>query len=98
MSSSSSEEHSDYSGDKVDFDDEPTLLDASKFSHISEEEMQVDVPAMVPPSGEITATKVCLLPHLLFSLYEHCFNASFESLLHKWLPVLRLRLSPILRR
>ena len=37
--SSSSEEHSYYSGDEVNFGDEPTLPDTSKFSHISEEEM-----------------------------------------------------------
>ena len=55
VSSSSSEEHNDYSGDEVDFGDESTLPDTSKFSHISEEEMHVYVPAMVPPSEEITA-------------------------------------------
>jgi len=49
VSSSSSEEHSDYSGDEVDFGDEPAVPDTSKFSHISEEEMQVYVPAMVSP-------------------------------------------------
>ena len=57
VSSSSSEEHGDYSGDEVDFGDEPVLSDASKFSHISEEEMQVDVLTMVPPSGEVTTTE-----------------------------------------
>jgi len=39
VSSSSSEEHSDYSGDEVDFGDEPAFPDTSKFLHISEEEM-----------------------------------------------------------
>jgi len=34
VSSSSSEKHSDYSGDEVDFGDEPALPDTSKFSHI----------------------------------------------------------------
>ena len=57
VSSSSSEEHSDYSGDEVDFGDKPALPDTSKFTHISEEEMQVDIPAMVPPSGEVTTTE-----------------------------------------
>ena len=57
VSSSSSEEHSDYSGDEVDFGDEPALLDTLKFSHIFEEEMQVDVLAMVPPLGEVTTTE-----------------------------------------
>ena len=57
MSSSSSEEYSDYPEDEVDFGDEPALLDTNKFSHISEEEMQVDVPAMVSPSGEVATTE-----------------------------------------
>jgi len=50
LSSSSSEEHEYYSGEEVDFGDEPTLPDISKFSHISEEEMQGYIPAMVPPT------------------------------------------------
>ena len=57
MSSSSSEEHEYYSGEKVDFGDESALLDTSKFSHISEEEMQAYVPVMVPPSREVTTTE-----------------------------------------
>jgi len=61
VSSSSSEEHDDYTGDEVDFGDEPAFPDTSKFSHISEEELQVDVPAMVPPSGEVTPPRVFLL-------------------------------------
>ena len=40
LSSSSSEEHGYYSGEEVDFGDEPALPDTSKFSHISEEEIQ----------------------------------------------------------
>ena len=40
LSSLSSEEHEYYSGEEVDFGDEPTLPDTRKFSHISEEEMQ----------------------------------------------------------
>ena len=39
LSSSSSEEHEYYSGEEVDFGDEPALSDTSKFSHISEEEI-----------------------------------------------------------
>ena len=39
VSSSSSEEHSDYSGDEVNFGDEPAFPDTSKFSYMSEEEM-----------------------------------------------------------
>jgi len=56
VSSSSSEEYGDYSEDEVNFDDEPALPDTSKFSHISEEEMQVDVPTMVASSGKVTTT------------------------------------------
>ena len=50
VSSSSSEDHG-YSGEEVDFGDKSALPDTSKFSHISEKEMQVYVPAVVPPSG-----------------------------------------------
>ena len=57
MSSSSSEEHFDLSGDEFNFGDEPALLDTNKFTHIFEEEMQVDVPTLVPPSGEVAATE-----------------------------------------
>ena len=67
MSSSSSEEHRYYSGEEVDFGDEPTLHDTSKFSHISEEEMQVYVPVMVPPSGEVATAEVFLLSSLTVS-------------------------------
>ena len=68
-------ETGDYSEDEVYFGDEPALPDSSKFSHISEEEMQVDLPAMVPPSREVATTEgVFLLTHLFFSSYEHCLN------------------------
>ena len=40
LSSVSSEEHGYYSGEEVDFGDEPALPDMSKFSHISEEDIQ----------------------------------------------------------
>ena len=67
MSSSSFEEHSDYSGDEVDSGDEPALPDTSKFTHIFEEEMQVDVPAMVPPSGDVTTTEgISSIPRFFF--------------------------------
>ena len=39
LSSFSFEEHGYYSGEEVDFGDEPTLPDTSKFSHISKEEI-----------------------------------------------------------
>jgi len=97
--SSSSEERSYYSRDEVDFGDEPALLDTSKFFHISEEEMQVYVLAMVPPSGGVTAEGISsILLNYFFVELGRCFNTSFESFLQEWLPVLRLRLPPILRR
>ena len=40
LSSSSSEEHGYYSDEEVNFGDEPTLPDMSKFSHISKEDIQ----------------------------------------------------------
>jgi len=57
VSSSSSEDHYYHSGDEIDFGDEPALPDTSKFLYILEEEMQVYVPAMVPPSGKVTTTE-----------------------------------------
>ena len=44
LSSSSSEEHRYYSGEEVNFGDELALPDTSKFSHISEEEIQGYIP------------------------------------------------------
>ena len=89
MSSSSSEDHEYYSGEEVDFGDEPTLPDTSKFSHISEEEMQVYVPVMVPPSGEITTTEGIsfILLNCLPIKLGRCFNVSFEFLLQERLSV-----------
>ena len=100
MSSSLSEEHDYYSGEEVDFGDEPAHLDTSKFSHISEEEMQVYVPAIVQPSIEVTTTEsISSISRNYFPVeLDRCFNTSFESLLHEWLPVLRLRPPPMLRR
>jgi len=57
LSSSSSEEHGYYSSEEVDFGDEPALPDTSKFSHISEEEIQGYVPVMVSPIARIAATE-----------------------------------------
>ena len=79
LSSSSSEEHEYYSGEEVDFGDEPALPDTSKFSHISEKEMQGYVPAMVPPTTEIAITKgisFILLNYFSIKLGK-CFNISF---------------------
>ena len=71
------------SGEEVDFGDEPALPDTSKFSHISEEEMQMYIPAMVLPSGEVvTAEGISSILFNCFSIkLERCFNISFEFLL-----------------
>ena len=50
LSSSSFEEHGYYSGEEVNFGDEPALPDTSKFSHISEEEIQGYDPVTVSPT------------------------------------------------
>ena len=83
MLSSSSEEHDYYSGEEVNFGDEPALPDTNKFLHISEEEMQAYVPAMVPPSREVTTAEgisFILLDYFSVELGK-CFNPSFEFLL-----------------
>ena len=79
LSSSSSEEHEYYSGEEVDFGDELTLPDTSKFSHVSDEEMQVYVPVMVPPTEEIaTAEGISSILLNCFSVrLGKCFNVSF---------------------
>jgi len=100
LSSSSSEEHEYYSCEEVDFGDEPALPDTSKFSHISEEEMQVYVPAMVLPTGEIaTAEGISSILLNCFSIrLGKCFNIFFEFLLQGWLPVAKPQLLLTLRR
>jgi len=79
LSSSSSEEHEYYSGEEFDFGDEPALPDISKFSHISEEEMQGYVPAMVPPTVEIATTEGISFIFLnwFFIKLGQCFNPFF---------------------
>jgi len=67
LSSSSSEEHGYYSGKEVNFGDEPTLPDTSKFLHISEEKMQGDVPVMVLPTGRLPLLRVFLLFSIIVS-------------------------------
>ena len=57
LSSSSSEEYGYYSGEEVNFGDEPALPDTSKFSHISEEEIQGYVPVTISPIARIAATE-----------------------------------------
>jgi len=79
MLSSSSEEYEYYSGEEVNFGDEPALPDTSKFSHILEEEMQGYVPAMAPPTVEIATTEgisFTLLNWFSIKLGQ-CFNPSF---------------------
>jgi len=81
--SSSSEEHGYYSGEEVDFGDKPALPDTSKFSYISEEEMQAYVLTIVPSSGEVTTAEdisSILLNYFPIEL-GRCFNTLFESLL-----------------
>jgi len=57
LSSSSSEEYGYYSGEEVNFGDEPALPDTSKFLHISEEEIQGFVPVTVSLIARIIATE-----------------------------------------
>jgi len=57
LSSSSSEEHGYYSGEEVNFGDEPALPDTSKFSHISDKVIQGYVHVTVSPIARIAATK-----------------------------------------
>jgi len=57
LSSSSSEEHGYYSSEEIDFGDEPALPDISKFSHISEEEIQGYDPVIASPIARITAAE-----------------------------------------
>ena len=65
--SSSFEEHVDYSGDKLYFGDEPAPPDNSKFSHISEEEMQVDIlETSLPLEGTATVEGISSIPPFLF--------------------------------
>jgi len=61
VSTSSSE------GEDHDIGSESTPHDASKFSHVTEEEMQVAVPEIEPPSMEIATSKGILsFPPWLF--------------------------------
>ena len=93
MSSSSFEEQVDFSGDENDFGDQPSSPDTSKYSHIFEKEMQVDVLATAPPSGEVATTEgISSIPldHYFIGLDKYCFNASFECHPQELLPVPKL--------
>ena len=64
LSSSSSEEDESYSGDEVDFGDEPAPPDPSKFSHISEEEMHGCDPVTASPLAAIAPAEGTLFAFL----------------------------------
>jgi len=68
VSSSSSEEHVDYSGDDHDFGNEPAPRpDTGKFSYMTKEEMQVAASGMELLLGDILPLRVIfLLQSLLF--------------------------------
>jgi len=81
VSSSSSEEQVDLSGDELDFGDEPAPPDTCKFTHIFKKEMQVDVPVTISTSGEVVTTKsISSIPLNYYSIdLDKCyFKASFE--------------------
>ena len=99
LSSSSSKKHEYYSGEEVDFSDEPALPDTSKFSHISEEEMHGYVPAMVLPIGAAAEGTSFILLNCFFSIrFGKCLNISFEFLLQGWPPIAKAQLLFTLRR
>jgi len=64
LSSSSSGEHEYSSGDEVDFGDEPAPPDPSKFSHITEEEIQGCDPVTVSPIATIAPAEGTLIVFL----------------------------------
>ena len=70
----------DYSGDDIDFNDEPPPPDTSKFSHLAAEDMEVISPgeATLTPAG-ITSTEGKFWLHYTFSCtsYRHLSNALF---------------------
>ena len=69
----------------------PLFLIPANF-RIFQREMQVYIPVMVPPSGEVTTVEgvsSVLLNYLPIKL-GRCFNPFFDSLLQEWLPVVRL--------
>ena len=64
LSSSLSEAHGYYSGEEIDFGDEPALPDTSKFSHILEEKIQGCDPVTVSLIAMIAAAEGTLLVFL----------------------------------
>jgi len=72
VSSSSSEERVDYFGDDCDFVYEPVpSLDTSKFSHMTEEEIQVDIPETELPLGETATIESTLSISFIAFLVKH---------------------------
>ena len=67
MSSSSSSENLDYSGNDVDWDNVCPAPDTSKFSHLTKEDMQVAILGTEQPFREIaTADGILYFPFLAF--------------------------------
>ena len=67
MSSSSSSEKLDYSGDNdADWDDVHSAPDTSKYSHLAKEEVQVAAPRIEPLSEETLTVE-----GILFFLNHH---------------------------
>ena len=76
LSSSSSREHEYYSGDEVDFGDEPAPPpDPSKFSHISEKEIHGCDPVTVSPIATIAAVEGTLI--VLLARFPFLFEKRF---------------------
>ena len=58
MSFSSSSEKLNYSGDdNIDWDDVHSASDTSKYSHLTEEEMQIAAPGTEPASRETSTVE-----------------------------------------
>ena len=75
VSSSSSEEYVDYSGDEVDFGDEPAPSDISKFHTSPRRRCRWMSLHWFRHREKLLPPRVFLLPHLFFSSYEHCLDA-----------------------
>ena len=81
ISSLSSSEKLDYSGDDIEWDNACPVPDTSKFSYLTEEEVQVAVSEKELPI-EGTATTDGILSASLFlscQLCRHCLNICFDD-------------------
>ena len=76
VSSSSSSEKLDYSGDDdVDWDHVHSSPNTSKYSHLAEKEMQVAAPEIELPFGEISTIEGIFSTLIIVSFFSrHCFN------------------------